>query len=45
MVSTTLFTASRVLAEWEDKGLIESSRARIHVRSVEGLRLIAGTSV
>ena len=41
MVGTTLFTASRLLSEWEDQGLVESARARVHLRSVEGLRLIA----
>lgn len=35
----------RVLASWEDKELIASSRARIDIRSGEGLCLIAGTSV
>ena len=41
IVGTTLFTASRVLADWEEKGLIESSRARVRVRSVEGLKALA----
>jgi len=41
IVGTTLFTASRVLAEWEDKGLVESSRARVRVRSLAGLKAIA----
>jgi CRP-like cAMP-binding protein len=41
IVGTTLFTASRVLADWEDKGLVESSRAKVRVRSLEGLRAIA----
>jgi CRP-like cAMP-binding protein len=45
IVGTTLFTASRVLADWADKGLIESSRARICIRSIDGLRRIANTSV
>jgi CRP-like cAMP-binding protein len=41
IVGTTLFTASRVLSDWEDKGLVESSRAKVRVRSLEGLRAIA----
>jgi CRP/FNR family transcriptional regulator, nitrogen oxide reductase regulator len=41
IVGTTLFTASRVLSEWEDQGLVESSRARVRLRSLEGLRLLA----
>jgi len=41
IVGTTLFTASRVLAEWEDKGLVESSRARVRVCSLAGLKAIA----
>jgi CRP-like cAMP-binding protein len=44
IVGTTLFTASRLLSEWEYQGLIESSRARVHVRSLEGLRLLASES-
>ena len=41
IVGTTLFTTSRLLSDWEDRGLIESSRARVHLRSLEGLRLLA----
>ena len=41
IVGTTLFTASRLLSDWEDRGLVESSRARVCLRSVEGLRLLA----
>jgi CRP-like cAMP-binding protein len=41
IVGTTLFTASRVLSDWEDKGLVESSRAKVRVRSLEGLRAMA----
>jgi CRP/FNR family transcriptional regulator, nitrogen oxide reductase regulator len=41
IVGTTLFTASRLLSEWEDRGLIASSRARVRLRSLEGLRLLA----
>jgi CRP/FNR family transcriptional regulator, nitrogen oxide reductase regulator len=41
IIGTTLFTASRLLSEWEDRGLVESSRARVRLRSLEGLRLLA----
>jgi CRP-like cAMP-binding protein len=41
IVGTTLFTASRLLSEWEHQGLLESSRARVRLRNVEGLRLLA----
>lgn len=41
IVGTTLFTASRLLSDWEDQGLIESSRARVQLRNLEGLRLLA----
>lgn len=41
IVGTTLFTVSRLLSEWEDQGLVESSRAHVCLRSLEGLRLIA----
>lgn len=41
IVNTTVFTASRLLSEWEGRGLVQSSRARIRVSSVEGLRRVA----
>ena len=41
IVGTTLFTASRLLSDWEDQGLVESSHARVCLRSVEGMRLLA----
>ena len=41
IVATTLFTVSRLLSDWENQGLVESSRARVRVRNVEGLRLLA----
>lgn len=41
IVGTTLFTASRTLSEWEDRGLVECSRARVRLRSLDGLRLVA----
>lgn len=44
MVGTTLFTASRVLADWDDKGLIASARAKIRIRTLDGLRAIAKSS-
>jgi CRP-like cAMP-binding protein len=45
IVDTTPFTVSRVLSEWEDQGLIQSSRARVRLRSLEGLRLLATEGV
>ena len=41
IVGTTVFTASRVLADWADKGLVESSRAKIRIRNLDGVRAIA----
>lgn len=41
IVGTTLFTASRTLSEWEDRGLVECSRARVRLRSLDRLRLIS----
>ena len=44
MSGTTLFTASRVLAEWEKRGLVESGRERVVIRSPHGLVQIAEES-
>lgn len=44
MSGTTLFTASRVLSEWEKRGLIESGRERIVIRKPHGLVQIAEES-
>jgi len=34
---TTLFTVSRVLAEWERRGLVETGRGRVVIRNPHGL--------
>jgi CRP-like cAMP-binding protein len=34
---TTLFTVSRVLAEWERRGLVETGRERVVIRNPHGL--------
>ena len=44
IVGTTLFTVSRTLSEWEEQGLVESSRAHVRLRSIEGLRMLATDS-
>lgn len=44
MSGTTLFTASRVLSEWEKRGLIESGRERVVIRKPHGLVQIAEES-
>lgn len=41
VVGTSLFTASRLLSQWEDDGLVSSSRAHLRILSTEGLRAIA----
>ena len=41
VVGTSLFTASRLLSQWEDDGLVSSSRAHLRIHSIEGLRAIA----
>ena len=41
IVGTTLFTASRTLSDWEEQGLVESARARVRLRDVNGLRKVA----
>ncbi|MDR5694649.1 MAG: Crp/Fnr family transcriptional regulator [Armatimonadota bacterium] len=41
MAGTTIYTASRILARWEQRGLIESRRARILIRFPHGLVAIA----
>ncbi len=41
MSGTTLFTASRVLSEWEKQGLVESGRERVVIRKLQGLTQIA----
>jgi CRP/FNR family transcriptional regulator, nitrogen oxide reductase regulator len=44
MSGTTLFTASRVLSEWEKHGLVESGRERVVIRKPHGLVQIAEES-
>ncbi len=41
MSGTTLYTVSRVLAEWERRGLIEAARERIIIRNPHGLVQVA----
>lgn len=41
VASTTLYTVSRVLADWQAAGLLTKTRGRILVRSEEGLRASA----
>jgi len=38
---TTLFTVSRLMADWEEAGIVESGRERVIVRSPHGLVAIA----
>jgi len=38
---TTLFTVSRLMADWEEAGIVESGRERVVVRSPHGLVAIA----
>ena len=37
MSGTTLYTVSRVLSEWEKRGLVESGRERVLIRNPHGL--------
>ena len=41
MSGTTLFSASRILSEWERQGLIEAGRGRVVIRKPHGLVSIA----
>jgi len=38
---TTLFTVSRLMADWEEAGIVESGRERVVIRSPHGLVAIA----
>lgn len=38
LTGTTLFTVSRILTEWEDAGLVRSSRAHVEVLDADGLK-------
>ncbi|MGE5140292.1 MAG: Crp/Fnr family transcriptional regulator, partial [Rudaea sp.] len=41
MTGTTLYTVSRILSHWEQRGLVETGRERIVIRSPHGLVAIA----
>ena len=41
MTGTTLYTASRVLSEWQTRGILESGRARVVVRRPHALVALA----
>lgn len=41
MTGTTLYTVSRVLSRWEEKGLVDSGRERVLIRFPHGLVAIA----
>jgi len=41
MAGTTLYTVSRVLSEWEKRGLVESGRERVLIRNPHGLVQVA----
>lgn len=41
MTGTTLYTVSRILSQWEEKGLIRSGRERVIIRYPHGLVAIA----
>jgi CRP/FNR family transcriptional regulator, nitrogen oxide reductase regulator len=41
MTGTTLFTVSRILSQWESRGLVQASRERLVVRYPHGLVRIA----
>ncbi|MND09815.1 hypothetical protein D3C83_334360 [compost metagenome] len=44
MTGTTLFTVSRVVSQWEDRGLLEAHRGGLIVTDVSALEAI-GTGV
>jgi CRP-like cAMP-binding protein len=41
MSGTTLYTVSRILAEWERRGLVEAGRERVAIRNPHGIVQIA----
>jgi CRP-like cAMP-binding protein len=41
MTGTTIYTVSRLISNWEDKGLVEAGRQRIVIRKPHGLVVIA----
>jgi CRP/FNR family transcriptional regulator len=44
LTGTTIYSASRMLADWETQGLISSSRGSVRLKNVVGLTRIAETS-
>jgi CRP/FNR family transcriptional regulator, nitrogen oxide reductase regulator len=42
IAGTTLYTASRLLSQWERDGVVASGRGRIAIRSMEKLKALAG---
>lgn len=44
LTGTTLYSASRLLADWEHKGLLTTSRGSVRIRDVGGLTAIAEAS-
>jgi CRP-like cAMP-binding protein len=43
LTGTTIYSASRIVADWVDAGILESHRARINVKSLERLIELADT--
>jgi hypothetical protein len=41
MTGTTLYTVSRIMSNWEQKGLIETGRERVVILEPHGLVTIA----
>ncbi|NJL06183.1 MAG: Crp/Fnr family transcriptional regulator [Chloroflexaceae bacterium] len=41
MTGTTLYTVSRTLSAWEQRGIVTSGRERVIVRNLEGLTALA----
>lgn len=41
MTGATIFTVSRTLSNWEQRGLIDSGRQRIVLREPDALRAVA----
>lgn len=41
MTGTTLFTVSRILSQWEQRGLVETGREKVMIRDAHGLTTIA----
>jgi len=40
MAGTTIYTVSRILSQWEQRGLIETGRERVVIRQPEGLLVV-----